>query len=162
MNLAGAELVEVEVKEPERTDADLGERLNLYSALRDQLRTIDTRLSSGLDHTQRPLIEKQQQEKHSQIRTQTEWIRSYRTDILAPRYRETILAIATAKTKAAEKQAELSEAEKAIGVAEKNSYNTWLLLRNTARAAGQEIPPRFDMPRPKRHTGQLSTWTPGI
>lgn len=154
-------IAEPEVEVDARTPEDLTLRVNTYARLRDERRGFENRLG-GLDHTQRGAVEAQIAEIADQIHDATIWIRNYRTQILAPRYREDILAIVTAKTEAAAKQVELQDAEAEIVAAEKQSYETWLLMRNTARAAGQETPPRFDLPKPKSRSGQLSSWSPGL
>ena len=152
---------EVEVLE-EGTDAELAEKTNSYNVKRDELRAIDARLSGGLDHTQKPLAERQKLAKLAEILETTDWIREYRSDVLAPRYRQRILDIATAKADAAAKRVELQDADAEVVAAEKRSYETWLLLRNTARASGQPAPLRFDVEKPKRHTGQISSWSPTL
>ena len=135
--------------------------LNAYSRLRDELRNLTQKLPTA-SHVDRPKLEREILLKDAQIRGRTDRIRTYRRDVLSPEYRQTILDVVDAKAVAAEAQTALAEAEVAIGKAEEKVYDTWLLMRNSARASGEPIPPRRDITGPARQTGQISSWTPGL
>ena len=135
--------------------------LNSYNRLRDEQRALTQKLPN-VGHVDRPKLEREILLKDSQIRGRTDRIRTYRRDVLSPEYRQTILDVVDAKAVAAEAQTALAEAEVAIGKAEEKVYDTWLLMRNSARASGEPIPPRRDITGPTRQTGQISSWTPGL
>ena len=135
--------------------------VNAYNLERDQLRGIE-RGKAGLDHTRLAQQEQREKAKHVEIRKITDEVqRLYETE-LEPGYRASILGISVAKSALSDAQAEVAKAEGLVSEAEAECYAKYLELSSAARAAGKPKPLRFDVERPRRHTGQISTWTPGL
>lgn len=140
---------------------DLAAHVNKHNKQRDQLRALTNKLPS-VDHTARLPLEREIALMQNQIRGVTDWISKHYTGTLEPEYRETILNISAAKSAVEDLGDALAKGEGEVIAAEQACYDKYVELRNAARPAGKPKPIRFDAPKPKHQTGQISTWTPGL
>jgi len=144
-----------------RTADDLDLRINTYNRLRDEMRDLEKRLA-GMGHTQQGFAQKQVDEIQDQIRETTDWVAGYYDDILQSEYQQSILAIVSAKSVREDLRDALAEGDSEVIRAEEACYQKYVELRNASRAAGRPKPMRFDAPKPKSRSGQLSSWSPGL
>ncbi|MCH8875587.1 MAG: hypothetical protein IIA89_02040 [Chloroflexi bacterium] len=135
--------------------------VNAYNVERDVLRGIEQG-KAGLDHTQLAQQERREKAKHAEIRLITDEIQKRYEAELEPEYRESILEISVARNRVEEVKVSLAAAEGLVSEAEADCYKKYLELSSAARAASKPKPHRFDVRGPRRHTGQISTWTPGL
>lgn len=141
--------------------ADLASRVNDYNRLRDELRSITNKLPTA-DHTQRPILDRQIAAKDASIREQTEWIRKHWDNVLEVGYRKRITDIVAAESEFEDWKDQGARLERNIVERKAACFDHYVVMRNAARAAGKPKPMRFDAPKVKSRSGQLSTWTPGL